>query len=219
MKKTWMLLIAISALVAFGFTGQKAFAQVAVSGIVLNSAGDPIEGAVVVIHSADRVRGQEPFHQEFTTEANGVFGWRQVPAGNYIVQASARGIGGVRENVVVRGEAVRIRLVIQERQREQVQFGSVGGQVVNAAGEPLANAVVTITVRQNDRRGIRERGIRVRTNERGVFLFERVPAGNASIMAVARGYNQSVQRIVVIADDGIRANFELTPRERDRRGG
>jgi len=222
MKKTWMLLFAITALVAFGFTGQQAFAQGAVAGTVFNAEGEAVAGAVVVIHSAERVRGERPFHARFITEENGTFGFRGVPAGRYIVQAAARGLGVVREEVGVRGDQlVRVRLVLQGRRgddRQEREFGSVAGRVLNADGEPIANAVVTIAVPRVDRRGMRARGIRTRTNERGVFEFERVPAGNAGIMAVARGYNRAAQRIEVVADEGIRVQLELTARD-DRGGG
>jgi len=223
LKKTWMLLFAISALVAFGFTGQQAIAQGAVGGVVLNADGERVEGAVVMIHSAERVRGQRPFHARMVTGEDGAFGWRQVPAGRYILQAGAREVGMAREMVGVRNDqVVRVRLVLQGRRgddREERQFGSVAGRVVNADGEPIANAVVTIAVPREGRRGLRHRGIRARTNERGIFEFERVPAGNAAIMAVARGYRRAAQRIEVIADEAIRVQLELEAFDREGRGG
>jgi len=218
MKKTLFLLTVIAAFVALGFTAQNAYAQGAVTGVVVNADGDAVEGAVVTIQSAVRVRGERPFRARFVTEENGVFGWRQVPEGRYRITAAARQLGGVREMIGVRdGQVTRVELQLQgrgERERPEIEFGSVVGQVVNADGEPVEGAIVTVAVRVQveGRRGVRRVGLRTRTNERGVFEFERVPAGNAVIRAVARRVGRAAERIEVVADEVTRVRLELQGR-------
>jgi len=189
------------------------FAQGAITGIVLNN-NESVEDAVVTITDSERVRGERPFHERFVTEEGGTFAWRDLPAGEYFICASARGLGTVRENVEVRNDEVTaVRLVLQNR--EQREFGSVIGIITDIDGNPISEATVTICRQNMERRGMRERGLRVISDEDGLFTFEEVPAGNIMIQAVARGYMRAVQRIEIVADEATRVRIELS----ERRGG
>ena len=96
--------------------------------------------------------------------------------------------------------------------RERPDPGSVVGQVVNADGDPVAGAVVTL-VSQDRRQGRgRARGIRTRTNERGMFAFEAVPEGNYMGLAWARGVGRTREAIEVTAGEETEVNLTLQGR-------
>ena len=217
MKKGWLLLTLVAAFIAFGFIGNEAMAQGAVAGTVIDADGNPVEGAIVTIVSAVRQRGERPFHERFVTGENGVFGWRNVPAGRYFIHAAARRLGNVRDLIGVRDDEVtRVPLQLQGRGNrggddEEREFGSVVGQVINADGDPVEGAVVMLVPegRRGNRRNPRHRGIRVRTNEEGIFEFERVPVGNYVIMAAARGEGRARDQIEVLADQATRVRIQL----------
>lgn len=76
---------------------------------------------------------------------------------------------------------------------QNVVAGTVAGQVVDADGDPVVRATVSI-MQQVDHRGAHN--ARAVTNERGVFEFADVPAGNYVIAAV-RG------------DAGVRDQFSI----------
>ncbi len=216
MKRSWLLLALAVALVTSTFATDQAFAQGAVAGVVIDENGDPVEGAVVTIQSAVRVRGERPFVERFQTEENGRFGWRQVPQGRYVVIAGAREVGLARVRAGVRdGEITRLEIQLQargERERPRREFGSIAGQVVDAEGNPVAGAVVSMFVQRGEERGVRHVGVRVRTNERGVFEIERAPVGNVVLAAAARGGLRGRTVVEVEAGEATRARIELQGR-------
>lgn len=213
MKRNIFLITAL-ALIAFGFVAQDAYADGAVAGVVIDAEGEPVAGAMVTIMAAERVRGERPFRARFETGDNGTFGWREVPAGRYYIHAGAREVGVAREIIGVRDRRVtrlELQLADPREGREgrgengEIEFGSVVGQVVNADGEPIADAVVTISMRI----GRRMRPLRMITNERGIFEFERVPAGNGAIMAGVRRVGRVVERIEVVAGEETRLRLVI----------
>ncbi len=218
MKKGWILLTAMAAFIALGFVPAKVHAQGSVAGVVVDADGEAVEGAVVVIHSMERGRWHRPFHARAETNEEGVFGFRQVPQGRYMIRAMARELGMAREMIGVRdGQVTRVRLELQGRhggggEQPDRETGSVVGQVINADGDAVANAVVVLIPQMRHRHGRghhRPRGIRTRTNEEGIFEFEEVPVGNYIIGAWARGEGRARDRIEVLADQVTRIRLEL----------
>ncbi len=95
--------------------------------------------------------------------------------------------------------------------------GVVAGQVIDAEGDPVARATVTI-VQQVDR-GDRQYQTRAATNERGVFEFAEVPAGNYVISAVL-GDAGVRDQFTIRADGAVRIQLQLAGRGGDDdRGG
>lgn len=224
MKKTFLTLIALAMVFSLGITSNPVLAG-SVSGVVIDADGNAVEGAIVSIQGLDRVRGERPFNARFETGENGVFGWRQVPPGNYLVTAGAREFGMARERVVVRGDQnVRLRLQLQargedDRERPEREFGSIVGQVIDADGAPVEGAVVRVAALVEGRRGARRVAVRAVTNARGMFEFARVPAGNVLVAAGARGAGVARARAEVVADEALRLRLQLEAPDDGGRGG
>ena len=221
MKKGWILLTLMAAVIALGFTTTDAMAQGAVAGVVIDADGAVVPGAMVVLRGLDRVRGERPYQERMETGEDGTFGFRAVPQGRYMIQAGARELGSVREQIGVRNDQV-VRIELQLRGRrgggdQEREYGSVAGFVVDADGEGIANAVVMLVpVREREERGRRApraRGCRVRTDEDGAFEFARVPVGNYIIMAGARGYLRARDEIEVAVDQETNVRLVLEGRE------
>ena len=119
------------------------------------------------------------------------------------------------QTTIVRGK------VTDNETGEPIPFANVyfidtkSGAITDIDGNPISEATVTICRQNMERRGMRERGLRVISDEDGLFTFEEVPAGNIMIQAVARGYMRAVQRIEIVADEATRVRIELS----ERRGG
>jgi len=215
MKRTWILVALIVAVAVLGFTSQNAIAQSAVTGIVVDQDGNPIAGARVVIQSAVVQRGERPFAQRFETGDDGIFGWRGVPAGRYMLTVAARQYLPTRQEVGVRqGQVVRTRVVLQareNRERPERETGSILGQVTDVNGNPVEGAVVTVVIQRRERLAPRHVGVRAVTNARGVFQFDAVPVGNWLITARTRtaGARDAIE---VTANEETRVDLQLQER-------
>ncbi len=214
MKKGFFLLALAAALVALGFGSQEALAEGAVTGVVIDADGEPVAGAHVMLMAAERQRGERHFRVRGETNENGVFGFRQVPEGRYMIVAMAREVGAAREMIGVRDDEVtRVQLQLQGREREEPGRGTVGGTVIDPDGEPVVGAwVALVPVQRNQRRGFRARGHRIQTDRSGVFVFENVPEGEYVVMAWARGIGRARDRVEVIADQAVRVQLQLRGR-------
>lgn len=221
MKKGWILLTLMAAVIALGFTTNDALAEGAVAGVVIDADGAAVPGAMVVLRGLDRVRGERPYMERMETGEDGAFGFRAVPQGHYLIHAGARELGSVRQEIGVRDDQV-VRLELQLRgQRgggdQEQEFGSVAGSVVDADGAGIADAVVMLVPmrdrEERGRRAPRARGCRVQTNEDGTFEFEQVLVGNYTIMAGARGYLRARDEIEVAVDEVTRVRLMLEGRE------
>jgi hypothetical protein len=96
--------------------------------------------------------------------------------------------------------------------------GTVAGQVIDADGDPVARA--TVTIAQQVDRGDRQYRARAATNGRGVFEFADVPAGMYTISAVLG--DAGVRDQFGIREDGaVRIQLQLAGRggDDDDRGG
>lgn len=205
MKKGWLVMGLMAAVIAFGFNSTPAFAVGGVAGIVTDADGNPVANAQVMIQSAERVRerGQRPYMNRFQTGENGEFGWRDVPAGQYFVQASARAVGAARAQIeVVDDHVTRCPLQLQGRNPggggEERAVGGLQGVVVNADGEGVAGAMVMLIPTDRGNR-MRARGLHLRTDENGAFGWERLPAGNYRIVAGARQVGRARAEVAIAA--------------------
>ncbi len=81
----------------------------AIAGKVLDSAGNPVKGAVVEIEI--HTRNGHVFHARMKTDRDGKFGMRKVPVGRGMVKAHKQGVGHGKERVVVRKDKLtRVRI-------------------------------------------------------------------------------------------------------------
>jgi len=82
----------------------------------------------------------------------------------------------------------------------EAQTGSLTGTVVNTAGQPIANAFVTIQA--TNRSGT--------TNARGQYTFQNVQAGSQEIRVTSLGYRSVTQTVTIQAGQTATLDFTLT---------
>lgn len=88
-------------------------------GIVTDPDGEAVAGAEVmlmrVINRGER--GRQVRNIRIRTDREGLFSFENIPAGDYVIAARARGVGAVRQAIeVVANEATRVRLQLQGRE-------------------------------------------------------------------------------------------------------
>jgi len=119
LKKSIALVTLAAALIAFGFMVHPVQAAT-VGGAVLNADGNGIPGALVTIQQLNVVRGQRPYAARIAAGRGGIFVFKDIPAGRYVVTGLTRQ-GGARAQVAIRQDgAARVRLVIQGRREGQI---------------------------------------------------------------------------------------------------
>jgi len=227
--KKGILMAALVALIAFGFTGMNAVqAEGVVAGAVIDQDGAPVEGAHVVLVAAVRERGERPFHARAESAENGGFLFEEVPAGEYFISAGMRDAGHVRAEIEVADDQVtEIQLQLEafeDREDEEVEFGSVSGVVIDADGEPVARAMVAIMPNVREMRGMRGmRGVHGRlvavTDGEGAFAFDEVPVGNHNIMATAMRVGSVRGEVAVEVDQNTEIELQFEARGGGHGGG
>ena len=219
MKRSFLMIAIIVALMAFGFNAQTVFAQGWVAGRVIDADENPVAGAQVALQQVMHERGQRPFRARTETNENGEFGFRAVTAGDYAIHAGTRDLGMDREQIeVVDGAGTRVLLQLEGRRGgggdEERGAGAVIVTVLTPDREPYEGARVTV-VPVNRERGRQNRAFRGITDADGRVILLNVPEGNYVVQAMIRG-GGARERLEVIADD---RNFvELTLQRIDRRG-
>lgn len=81
----------------------------AIAGKVLDSAGNPVKGAIVEIEI--HTRNGHVFNARMKTDRDGKFGLRKVPVGRGTVKAHKQGVGRGKARVIVeKGKLTRVRI-------------------------------------------------------------------------------------------------------------
>jgi hypothetical protein len=165
----------------------------AVRGYIINRDWDPISGALVVVGGTQRFA---------TTNADGYYIIKPVPAGEYTVRASKVDYGEVeKENVLVVAEhntvanfvlGVHPALLLRTK-------GLIEGHVVDVTGCPLKDAVVSTL----------EEGTGVKTDAEGGFSLGPLAPGFYSVRAGSPGYLYQTVRILVVGGEVTSAQFVL----------
>lgn len=179
-------------------------AQGSISGVVTNAdTGEPIAEARVF------ARGDGWQNSGGArTDAEGGYEIVELAAGSYSVFVAARGFDRELVEVeVVEGENTVADVVLTPE-----RFGSVVGQVTDAEGVGIANAIVSLAVAMDDDDddGDRMRGNRTRTDEEGNYSFESVDTGDYNVSVRARDYLPAGPEAVTVVDGEVsEVNFVL----------
>lgn len=153
------------------------FASGTISGTVVDADGAPISLAQVVAHRPEADRTTPPFA---VSEEDGTFRIHGVPPGTYLVVASAEGhTSETRLDVIVGpGEAVEDLNFTLDAGRV------VRGIVVDPAGRPIAEAIVSVSVADAHTAGASV----ARTDVHGRFVSTAPGPGEVSVQAFAPGW-------------------------------
>ncbi len=147
------------------------------SGIVVNSAGEPLPGARVVNTVAASPGG--------VTDAFGRFDLRFLPAGKIMLHTELRGYSSIDQIAMAGVQEIRIELL---------KPGGVAGKVVDGVtGKPIAEFEVAYL--NYHATGIQEDMLsdaRRFRDDQGAFRINRVSAGNVTVLARAPGYRTAV---------------------------
>jgi hypothetical protein len=158
-----------------------------IGGVVRNAwSKAPIRRAVVTLATT----GLRPMEAVAYSDNNGAFGFSGVPAGSYYICARFRGYGRacygganepgrpIPELALANGESRRDVLLAM------LPEGSVSGTVVDADGDPVANAQVQLLRPVYERRTLHWRpGPTTSTNDRGEYHVSFVIPGDYRILA------------------------------------
>ncbi|MCF7811726.1 carboxypeptidase-like regulatory domain-containing protein [bacterium] len=215
MKKVFLVLIAVTAMLALSFTATDAMATGQIVGGVLDADGNGVANAPVMLMQTNAGRGERPYRAETATNERGAFGFDEVPAGGYMVTAMTRELGGARAELrVIDDEVTQVRLVLQCRQEEEDPgVGAVVGMVQTPDGAGVVAARVRLTPM---RRGDRIRPMTTESDRDGNFVFQEVPEGIYMVEAVVRG-GIATTRLEVVAER--RNQVVLVLRRAGDRGG
>lgn len=162
---------------------------VRMTGRVTGPNGEPLDGASLYVgfspHAYNRV--------DAVAHADGAFAFPNVPTGKQILVVQYGGMAPARRVLEIPEESPDLSGV--DVQLESGHFA--GGQVVDDAGTPLANAVVSLLIGGED---VRQR---VTTGPDGRFRLEALPAAGATLLCQSEGYVSLEQSIVNVDRDDL----------------
>ncbi|MDH7516222.1 MAG: carboxypeptidase regulatory-like domain-containing protein [Bacteroidota bacterium] len=163
----------------------------AISGIVVDAANAPIEGALVKAWSPSTVNNptsRVTYYGTTKTAADGSYRVAGLPAGEYYVSVQAAGyLREFYDNAPNLQSASRV-VVTDNATTAGIDFvlekgGSITGLVTDAVtNAPIANALVALRVNA----GVNEQGIR--TNAQGVYSIDGLASGEYIVFATAPNY-------------------------------
>lgn len=165
----------------------------AITGILQNTSGEPIEGARIGVFKLQQVHRQTPdvstSIRTIQSDEDGSFSVSLAP-GVYHLYATAAGYAGqwyegVQDPVqatpiqVLEGEHSDVSLVLPT-------LGKITGSVMDSnSGDPIAGAHIRVLAEQRTRN---RKAFHTITDENGVFTMEELPAGAYLFQAGADGY-------------------------------
>ncbi|MCS3918424.1 PEGA domain-containing protein [Fervidibacter sacchari] len=177
-----------------------------ISGVVYDRFGGTPSGAFVELKTPqgeviDRTR----------STSFGLFRFRPVPPGNYIVTAeieveSVREVGQVENVVVKSGERTFVSLVVFPADL----VGSVEGVVKEPDGKPIPNAQVAVLYYAADLDFVLT-SRRTMTDGQGRFRLENVPAATQVVIARKQGYQATQTQATVRAGERTFVEIVLQP--------
>ena len=126
--------------------------------------GAPLTGVTVTLQSGGKT------HASVTTDAQGAFRVADIPAGAYRVRFEKKGFEPLDQRAIITAAPLRLSAAL-------TPLAKVTGRVVDAAGTPVAGALVQLI---GGRVGFEET-----THRNGAFTFESVTAGAYRLWAQA----------------------------------
>lgn len=165
-----------------------------VSGVVVDRFGDPVEGAVIELHTVSFLNGrgvltEAPVPEVRTTDDRGRYDFVAVSAGTYYLTAHD---GIQRVFFPDRASAAQAQAIEVDEQRDllnvDLQFlpspsSGVEGQIVDASGAPTAASVFLF---ESARAGAPVTERRLTAAPSGQFAFTGVPPGQYVVQAIRR---------------------------------
>jgi RNA polymerase sigma factor (sigma-70 family) len=168
-----------------------------VAGVVQDSSGRPIEGAVV-----RQVRLNGEHERSRTTEASGAFEFKNAAAGELLLAVQAEGFAPAVRTLQVAGNEPALRFELGPGQL-------LHGRVVDEAGVPLTNAFVETT-----RRAVDKIKWSTNTDAQGRFAWDSAPPEPLRYSVLAEGFNQAYA--LALQADGSEHEIKLTRAEPDK---
>jgi len=193
-----------------------------VTGTVADPDGNPIAAAEVMLMGdpmGGGPGGGRPAHFMTRSDRDGAFAFEGVPAGNYTINIGRFGYVPFQGEIeVVADEVVELEIVLQPMGGQDIEFGSVAGNVSDVENAPIELAhVMLMPVFDDENPGGRGPNGRhgwlpplvAFTDADGNFEFEAVPVGAYTARAAKRGYVYADQDIEVSVDELTEVNFTL----------
>ncbi len=176
--------------------------------------GDPIANALVMLGGGlnDAERLTDRARTETRTNERGIYVFRELVPGEYIVYVYARGHQPRRALAeVAAGDETRLDFELQPI--DPPDLGVIVGQVRDArTSDTLTNAIIIIPL-ANPTRACNERNaLYARTDARGNYRIEDVPPGLRTVIAHKRGYKEGEETVVVRPGQTVRVDFALRRR-------
>lgn len=150
---------------------------------VIDNNSKPVEGAKVSLTDKDG----KAVGDAVTSDASGTASFSKVNLGTgYTVSAEQNGVTGTQGGLGVDGEAplvVRLMLIPANGSK-----GTIGGTVVNGLnGQPIDGATVSVLGTQNT----------TATRADGSYTLKDVPAGNPTVVAIAKGFREGRTAVAI----------------------
>ncbi|MEM6994398.1 MAG: sigma-70 family RNA polymerase sigma factor [Myxococcota bacterium] len=178
-----------------------------VRGTVLSSAGEPVQGASILVEPGDALaKGNRP--TSVTSDADGDFTLSVAADRAYAIAAHAPGVGRSEETTITPGDATGVlRLVI-------APAGAVEVTVLDDTGAPQAG--VALGLRRSDSNRPGEPG---QTTRDGVARFEDLVAGDY-VVTLAASYREDPPSaaVRVTAEHDAHATLSVGPPRRELHG-
>ena len=161
----------------------------AITGRVVEAGSDtPVAGARLWMHQTrgETPSGVHPRSEHLTTDSSGAFAFRNLPAGQFSIEATADGFqSGAIGKRRPQGEGVWITLefgqTFSNATIELFRGGTISGVVTNDRGEPMKEVHVE-TWRRSSNGWLKQEG-GATTNAAGAYRITAVPAGDHFVVA------------------------------------
>ncbi len=184
----------------------------AISGTVVNSAGQPVASATVTVTGGSSSRAKANAGFTTTTNASGHWSIGNVAAGSYTVTASYEGQADISMTVTVQAGQVHPMGSFGMHPPSGggtgnadfgggavTDAGSIVGKVIDSNGAAISKARVSIAGAWH-----------AMTGDAGGFALGPLPAGKYVVDCVADGYAAAQQTAEVVAGEAVTLTFTLT---------
>ncbi|GEM_PF-4307174 len=172
--------------------------------------GEPLAGAWVRLFPAGH--GWLAENDALTTRTNeaGRYAFARLRPGPYQAIAGKHGFEPAAEVVFISSGG---RVELDFDLRPVTAVGAIEGRVADArTDEPIAGALVFVPLLDRPHSASPDTALYARTNDRGLYRIEGVPAGERLVVAFERAYYPLAQVVLVSAGETVRLDFALLPR-------